>query len=892
VKGDCAQLPTTGTNPRLTCYAQWEDYVPQRVRYGRGVRVDETISAQLRVDYRVSDNLKIFASANPNIRNFFSKDYNLDLAAPATGTTDTSGRRIGNILSATTSPTHYVTSYVQEVSLSTTALTAPTNYATSLTYPIQIRDLYRDQETNYYQAGADFDVAGWSGQARAQLSQAKTDRIDIVTGLNLPVQRLTFTQLPNSGAWNFEADTFTAGVSTYDPAAYYPQPTISGATAPAGNTAGRGFITNPAFNATTGLANNSISYFFDPRGAEDSEETNLQLDLTRDLEIFGPLKRIKVGIQKREFTNESWRPTFGEQVSPTVSIQSQAHTDQITACRPTTAATSCTPGAVTQINGTQVGGVLGTTSGALGNNFLAQRASLTEDQYKQLIDAIITPLPGAQFMAGVVDPELLQGWATINTDPIDPLLRQFGINLEYRDNQDCLYRCIATDGNFYDRPSVGTKEGTLSMYAMADFESRIFGMEVQENFGVRYQKIDVMGTSVTQVYNRVYQPVTNTATPPVTRVTNVDTLVTTKESTFTNESDDLMPSVNLTIWPIEDKVAVRFTRAKQRARPNLRQLAGAAGISCFNIDESQRGFIEAQLEADPTLLDDGNAQTDDASEIGNFFENTFRDRCTGRIGNPALSGYKATTSNISLEWYPNRDTNLSLTYFRINAQKGRPQNNNGVEDFLIDGNPYLVDSYLDGDGGLKTQGVEFNARTAFTFLPSILRHTGAGFNTSTTKSNGGFVRTDVLSGQSIEPSGQSSYYYNANLWYDDGRINARIAYQTRDHYFTGNGPTGNNRVPVPESASVGSGGFGGSIATSYFKTWQPIYRSTTKQLDARMSYTVNERLQLFIEGKNLLDDVVERYTPRELRDPGTPAELMQDIQYNGRRYYTGLILSF
>jgi TonB-dependent receptor len=412
-------------------------------------------------------------------------------------------------------------------------------------------------------------------------------------------------------------------------------------------------------------------------------------------------------------------------------------------------------------------------------------------------------------------------------------------------------------------------------------------MEVQGNFGVRYQKIDVTGVSVTQVYNRVYQPVTNTATPPVTRVTNVDTLVTTRESTFTNKSDDLMPSVNLTIWPIEDQVAVRFTRAKQRARPNLRQLAGAAGISCFNIDESQREFIEQQLQADPTLLDDGNPQTDDSAEIGNFFENTFRDRCTGRIGNPILSGYSATTSNISLEWYPNRDTNVSLTYYRINTQTGRPQAQNAIEDFIIEGNPYLVDSYMDGDGGLKTQGVEFNARTAFTFLPSILRHTGAGFNASTTKSNGGVIRTDVLSGQDIEPAGQSAYYYNANIWYDDGRINARIAYQTRDHYYTGNGPTGNNRVPNPEA-----GLFSGSVATSYFKTWQPSYRSTTKNLDARMSYTVNERLQLFIEGKNLLDDVVERYTPRELRDPGTPAELMQDIQYNGRRYYTGLIFTF
>jgi hypothetical protein len=59
-----------------------------------------------------------------------------------------------------------------------------------------------------------------------------------------------------------------------------------------------------------------------------------------------------------------------------------------------------------------------------------------------------------------------------------------------------------------------------------------------------------------------------------------------------------------------------------------------------------------------------------------------------------------------------------------------------------------------------------------------------------------------------------------------------------------------------------------------------------------MSYTINERIQLFIEGKNLLGDVVNRYTPRDLRDPGTPAELMQDMQYNGRQYYTGITVNF
>ena len=80
---------------------------------------------------------------------------------------------------------------------------------------------------------------------------------------------------------------------------------------------------------------------------------------------------------------------------------------------------------------------------------------------------------------------------------------------------------------------------------------------------------------------------------------------------------------------------------------------------------------------------------------------------------------------------------------------------------------------------------------------------------------------------------------------------------------------------------------------NYFKIIHPIFKSETKVLDARASYKLNEHLSFFVEGKNLLDDTVYRFTPndyRQIDDEGTPYRY--DMSYYGRKYYAGLIYTF
>jgi outer membrane receptor protein involved in Fe transport len=173
-------------------------------------------------------------------------------------------------------------------------------------------------------------------------------------------------------------------------------------------------------------------------------------------------------------------------------------------------------------------------------------------------------------------------------------------------------------------------------------------------------------------------------------------------------------------------------------------------------------------------------------------------------------------------------------------------------------------------------------RTAFTFLPWRLKYTGAGFNYARNKSNETNTQIDRITGKALPPVKQSDFTYNLNLWYDDGRLNARVAYQRRDLYYDRTESASINRVPA----------LSGGTTTSYFKMVTPIFKIGTKSLDARASYKVTKRIQLFAEGKNLLDDSLSRFTPEEYRNIGGGTPYVFDSTYMGRRYYVGLIATF
>ena len=731
----------------------------------------------------------------------------------------------------------------------------------TLNYSTQTRQILRNQEQIMFQTGADFYWDKWSGKARAQYGTAESDRQDWAFTLQAPLDSATFAMDPVSGVWTFDP-VARNGLDLTDPAAYYAQ-----------------------VNTTTGISP-SVQHDYIPQ-ADQSSEMAYQLDMTRDFDPgeAGIFTRFKWGVQHRQFENETWREGGAFNLGNDV-LQSRARSlDQIRVC--TDPALTATPPALPACT---LGSVPRPNRGDFDQ--LYKLHSLTPEQYNEIMDASIMDLPGGQFFHGVPDRgNLFDTWTVFDMDIFRERLGQYADLSDW--NLDCLYECIASDGNVYKHNSYATKEITSSAYAMLDFESELFGMDVIGNIGVRYQSVDVEAQTVLVVQNRTAVPgIGGTAPNTYPTYTFDNDLVSSTETTINRSSRDVLPSFNISLWPIEDELTIRYSIAEQRARPSLGQLTGTSVVTCYNVDESQRDALEAFLAANPGAIADDNPETNDDLEAESFIT-SYVDNCTGRIGNPALKGYGALTQNLSLEWYPNRDTQVSIAAFKIAVDTGRPRNVDDPE-YVIDGNPYDVATYEDGQGGLDTTGWEFSVKSAFTFLPGFLRHTGGGFNTSQVSSTGGTEGRyfDRVSGLVLPVQGESAFYHNVNLWYDDGRINARVAYQTRDVYFQAFDDEGANRVP--NETIAGNLGYqepyGG--AGNYFKVANPAFRSKTNSLDARASYNLNEHIQFFVEGKNLLDDTQYKHTPHEYREIAPETTYRWDNTYIGRRYYVGMSYTF
>ncbi|MBO9623577.1 MAG: TonB-dependent receptor [Sphingomonas sp.] len=831
-KAGCAALPTTGINSRLNCYAQWEDFVPTLPRFGRGVRGDERFSAQIRADWKPDDRVSMFVSYNPNIRHYSSQDYNLSIASP-TGSTNASGVLASNITNAVVNENHYVTSYdmVRGTGVGTVG---------SLNWTNQVRDIYRNTAQYYTQAGVDLFLGKWTTKARVQYSLAKASREDRAFSFNAALPSASFSMIPENGLWTFAPPS---SVDLSSPAAYYPQVGANGIS-----------------------ANSQLEYT-----PEDnrSSEWNYQLDVTREFDDFGPLKSLKFGAQRRKYFNTAYRYN-GFQIAPGVTLAHARSLDLIQFCSPALAPAS----APCQFGETRRNTAANTTE------LLYKVHTLTEAQYQEVINNSLMRLPGANFFSGLPDRgNLLNSWMGYDFDKFWNTLGKYADLSDM--NLDCLYECIASDGKTYTRPTYKTSEISTSAYAMIDFEQPILGMTLIGNAGVRYQKVTVHAQPVIDFSDRVAIAGTDANGLPTYTIQN--NFIRREIGQVDRTSEDWLPSLNLALWPVDGVLGLRYSIGLQRARPSILQLTGNATVNCGKVNEADRAALEAFLASHPGAIDDGDPATDDADEASGIMT-SFVNRCSGRIGNPELKGYGALTQNLSLEWYPNRDTQLSAAVYQINVRSGRPESVS-FGNYELGGDEYEVDTYQDGPSGLRTRGYEIAGRTAFTFLPWIFKHTGGGFNYSYTKSNEQNTAIDPLTGTALPPKAESSYYYNVNFWYDDGRLNARVAYQARDIYYDRTEASSLNRTPTTPGVS-------GTNTTSYYKVVTPIFKDSTNSLDARASYRLSDMFQLFVEGKNLLNDSMSRFTPDTYRTIGGGTPYIFDTYYSGRTYYAGVIATF
>ncbi len=260
-----------------------------------------------------------------------------------------------------------------------------------------------------------------------------------------------------------------------------------------------------------------------------------------------------------------------------------------------------------------------------------------------------------------------------------------------------------------------------------------------------------------------------------------------------------------------------------------------------------------------------------------------RQNLTASGGNPALKPFTATNFDLSYEWYYNDSSAFSLAYFRkdINdiivnltgTEQFELTNRSAADGFRCTGTtpscaaPGSIDpanptvdviantEELNGQFETYTVNRPRNGESAVVdgFEIALTHVWDNGFGVS---ANGTFVDSDLDLGDGsssnfgLEGLGDSQ---NLVVFYENERMQARIAYNNRDEFLR-----------------LVDNGFNG----------EPINTDAFSQIDISASYNLSDRYTLFFEGINI--------TEEELRQTGRFANQVYSIEDNGSRYAFGI----
>jgi TonB-dependent receptor len=429
---------------------------------------------------------------------------------------------------------------------------------------------------------------------------------------------------------------------------------------------------------------------------------------------------------------------------------------------------------------------------------------------RQLIETVRTRSPGTFFGGYNGIGGLPSGW----TAPSYDAAFKSGAFDTSAFNYDSVYNAIGSDGKVYPQiPAFDIKERIEAAYVRMDFGTEIAGLPLDGNLGIRYARTNV--TSAGLFSDRIREA----SSPGSSNFT--DRVRANAIVAIDNTYSDVLPSLNTTLQMMGGQLLLRTGYAKVMARPALNLLA--PNVTCTE--------------------NSGNPQ---------FAGGDGTDDCTA--GNPDLKPYRATKYDLSLEFYPSRDTQVSAALFRtdIDTYVRTGIRRAGV-DFFGDGRRFDVTQPINGEGA-QTTGLEIAGRTALTFLPGWLK--GFGVDVNFTRMNFKYAQGNELLNpldDSVLPyPGLSRNAYNVGLWYDQGMVNARIAYHHRDKYYTGGNDISGN----------------------------PNFRDATGYLDAKLQLRLTKNFTLSFEGKNLTDQAELTYAG----DLSRPNELA----WSGRRYYVSV----
>jgi TonB-dependent receptor len=343
-------------------------------------------------------------------------------------------------------------------------------------------------------------------------------------------------------------------------------------------------------------------------------------------------------------------------------------------------------------------------------------------------------------------------------------------------------------------------EITTAGYVQLDFgsEDERFG----GNIGVRYVK--------TRINSRAEAFAPNPAVPAAQRDPVVGTGFIFTPIELTNEYNNALPSLNLK-YTITDDLVARFAASKTIFRAEADEL-------------SPRGTL------DPI----------------NF---------TITSGNTFLDPFEANRLDASLEYYLGQGGLIAGAIFSMDIDSFISIGNTG-QTVTVPGytQPFAVIGPSNGTGG-KINGVEFAFQTSFTNLPAPWD--GLGVLANLTLIDDKTKNTNALLNKVVGLEGISDTSYNAVLFYEKGRVSARVAYNFRSEYLN-------------QTAGPGTG--------------LPVYTDSYGSVDARFAFKLRDNIELSFDGTNLNDEDLVQYA--ELKE-----RVVSYFNY-GRRYGIGLRMNF
>jgi TonB-dependent receptor len=197
------------------------------------------------------------------------------------------------------------------------------------------------------------------------------------------------------------------------------------------------------------------------------------------------------------------------------------------------------------------------------------------------------------------------------------------------------------------------------------------------------------------------------------------------------------------------------------------------------------------------------------------------------IGNPDLEPYEAVNFDASLDYYfPDKSGSVTLGAFYKKVDNAVYGVNNEYEDYEFEGVTYdrFFDETVQNSNEGYIQGVEVSVQKDFNFLPAPFDGFGVYANAAFIESKveidvGGLLRKVPFFNQADE-------IYNAQLYYEFGGLSARVAYSLQ-----------------------------GDSTSSSFSANPDMdnFRSPRESVDARISYTFENDVQLSLTGSNLTD---------------------------------------